>query len=91
MNQELILCDAYLVKKKGDKAKRLFGIFSFNQYGSQGKDKYTFHVLGKAGIETVAGTDAVLMPLKWYQKDVYRSAILGGIAGFLFSLLVRFL
>jgi hypothetical protein len=91
MSQEFILCDAYLVKKGNERRKRLFGIMSFNQYGSQGKDKYTFHVLGTNGIETISGADGILMPLKGYQKNVYRSAFLGGTLGFILSLLVRFI
>ena len=88
---EFILCDNYLVKdsRDQDKPKRLFGIFSFNQYGSQGKDHVTFHVLERNGIECISGQYAKLVPLRWYQKDVNRAAMLGGIAGAIVSICVQ--
>ncbi len=84
---DFVLCDSYYVKQEGSKEKpnRLFGIFSFNEYGSQGKDHVTFHVLTKDGIACVPGKHAELISLKWYQKDVYRSAFCGGVIGSLLT------
>ena len=86
----LILCDKYLVKNINNKEKprRLVAIFSFNEYGDQGKHKYTFHFQGDEGIETIPGAKAKLIPLKWYQKDTYKAGLLGGVIGFLASIAI---
>ena len=87
-DRQFMLCDKYFVEetdKKG-KAKRLVAVYSWNEYGSQGKDKYSFHVEGQNGIEVISGAKAKLMPLSWYQKDTYKAGVLGGIIGFLASL-----
>lgn len=94
MNEShFILCDKYLVEEvnKAGKQRRLIAIYSWNQYGDQGRDKYTFHVEGKDGIETISGATGKLIPLKWYQQDTYMAGILGGIIGFLASLAVMFI
>ena len=86
-----ILCDKYLIKDRGskEKPKRLMGIFSFNQYGDQGKDKYSYHVHSrKNGVEVIPGQRAELLDLKWYHKDTYWAGIMGGVIGFLSSLAV---
>lgn len=93
MEKHFLLCDKYFVENTKDqsKPKRLIAIYSFNEYGDQGKDKYTFHVQGKNGIELIPGNQANLIPLKWYQKDTYKAGILGGIIGFLLSLALQWL
>lgn len=91
--RNFILCDKYFVEEVNQtgKPKRLVAIYSWNQYGDQGRDKYTFHVEGKNGIETISGVNGKLIPLKWYQQDTYHAGILGGIIGFLASLAVMFI
>ena len=91
MDTHFMLCDQYLVEDKEMRQnglKRLMAIFSFNRYGDQGKDKYSFHVRGKEGIEIIPGSRARLCALKWYQKDTYRAGLLGGLLGFLSSLTI---
>lgn len=87
--ETFMLCDKYLVEdvnRREISPKRLLAIFSFNRYGDQGKEKYTFHVSGKEGIEIIPGSRARLLGLKWYQKDTYRAGLWGGFIGFLCSL-----
>lgn len=91
--RQFILCDKYLVEKDGKngKPKKLAAIYTWNEYGDQGRDKYTFHVEGKDGIETISGTNGNLVPLKWHQQDTYKAGILGGIIGFLASLAIMYI
>ena len=91
MGPHFMLCNEYMVQDKNfkdSKPKRLLAIFSMNMPGDQGKDKYSFHVRGKEGVEIIPGSRAILSSLKWYQKDTYRAGLLGGFLGFLSSLVI---
>ncbi len=91
MDTHFMLCDQYLVEDvnlRGVAPKRLVAVFSFNSYGDQSKDKYSFHVRGRDGIEIIPGSRARLSGLRWYQKDTYRAGLLGGLLGFFSSLML---
>ena len=60
----------------------MFGFLSFNRYGDQGSEKFTFHVITPEGIiKAVPGGDAELLPLKWWQTDTFRAGVFGGFLG----------
>ena len=72
----------YRVRKRSDgRIFRMFGFLSFNRYGDQGKEKFSFHVLTPKGIEIISGKDAELLPLVWWQKDAIVAGVIGGVIG----------
>ena len=81
-NDVFIPLKEYRVKKKSDgEIYRMFGLLSFNQYGEQGPERFSFHVLTRNGVEIIPGSDAELLPLRWWQKDSIVAGIIGGVIG----------
>lgn len=82
MPDDFIPLKEYVVKDKSDgKTYRMFGVLSFNRYGDQAQEKFSFHVLTKTGFRIISGRNAELLPLRWWQKDTIVASIIGGTMG----------